>query len=338
MQNSDFTVPVYYLHQIADQIRDMGGDMQRWLEGNQVHETQLDDAELRLPYATFRQLILDAMAMTQEPAFGLLVGERLLVNTHGILGYAAISSGTVRQTVELFERYVAVRTPLVSICHEVDGTQFRVKFEEPNPLGDIRRPVLEAAVLTIKNVLDYVAMGACRVSEVAFPFEAPGYAALATDLFKSDVRFSQSWAGFSVPLEMVDLPLKMADSTTFKEAASICQRELEKLAKDDTLGAKVRRVMLERKNGFPSLNVVARLFHLTPRTLHRRLLEEGTSFKDILEEVRHTIAVGHLKSDHLTIQEIAYLLGYSDLANFRRAFKRWEGTSPSAYRSCHAGH
>ena len=86
-------------------------------------------------------------------------------------------------------------------------------------------------------------------------------------------------------------------------------------------------------SAFPSLNVTARLFHLTPRTLHRRLLEEGASFKDILEQVRHTLAVEYLKAGHLSIEEIAYTLGYTDMANFRRAFKRWEAMPPSRYRA-----
>ena len=84
-------------------------------------------------------------------------------------------------------------------------------------------------------------------------------------------------------------------------------------------------------SAFPSLNVTARLFHLTPRTLHRRLLDEGSSFKEILEQVRH-LAVEYLKAGHLSIEEIAYSLGYTDMANFRRAFKRWEAMPPSRYR------
>jgi AraC-like DNA-binding protein len=126
--------------------------------------------------------------------------------------------------------------------------------------------------------------------------------------------------------------LKQADPEAFREAEQICQRELGKLVSKTSMSARVRRVMLEKQHSFPSLNVAARLFHLTPRTLHRRLLEEGTSYKQILEEVRHTLAVEHLKAGRLTVEEIAYSLGYTDLANFRRAFKRWEGMPPSAFR------
>lgn len=324
---------MYYIHQIAEQISSMGVDRQAWLRKNQLRDQQWADASQTLAFAAFRQLILDALAMTQEPALGLLVGERLLPNTHGILGYAAMNSSTIRQAAELLERYVRLRTPLISIHHEMDGPRFRIVFDEPRPLGDIRRPVLEAVVLTVKNVLDYITMGSRAIHQVAFAFTAPDYAVLAEDILNCKVQYGESWTGFTMPVHIVDLPLKMNDPATFREASTICQRELEKISQNESLAMRVRRIMLEKGNQIPSLTVTARLFHLTPRTLHRRLLEEGASYKTIVEEVRRSLAVEHLKSGHLSIQEIAYSLGYTDLANFRRAFKRWEGIAPSEYRS-----
>ena len=76
----------------------------------------------------------------------------------------------------------------------------------------------------------------------------------------------------------------------------------------------------------------ARLLYVTPRTLHRRLQREQTSYKQILREVRHALAIEHLKSGRLSVEEIAWTLGYSDVANFRRAFRQWEGVAPSDYR------
>lgn len=335
MSLPDFRLPMYYIHQIADLVSSMGADRHAWLAQNGLHESQLTAPDNTLSFASFHQLIIDALAMTQEPALGLLVGERLLLNTHGILGYAAMNSGTIRQAVEVFERFIRLRTPMVGTHHEIHQQQFRLIFDEPYPLGDIRRPVLEAVMLTVKNVLDYITMGARHVQQVAFALPAPGYSALTRDMFHCEVKYGQKWNGFILPLEVVDLPLKMNDPTTFREAALICQRELDKLNQNETLSLRVRRLMLEKGNGFPSLNVTARLFHMTPRTLHRHLLAEGTSYKAILEEVRHSLAQEHLKTSHLSIQEIAFSLGYTDIANFRRAFKRWEGIAPSEYRNLH---
>ncbi|WP_295749278.1 AraC family transcriptional regulator [Undibacterium sp.] len=335
MSTPEFSLSVFYLRQIAEQIRSIGGDVEHWLAHSQLDEAQLADSSLQIPYAELRLLIGAALSSTKEPALGLLVGERLVANTHGILGYAAINSASLRQAVQLLAHYLRVRTSLVLLSHEIHGDQFRLVFIEPVPLGEIRRPVLEAVILTIKNLLDHIAMGSCNVSEVAFPFDAPDYAALAQDLFKCELRYGQAWAGIALPLNSIDLPLKMADPASFQDAVQICQRELDKLLKNESLSTQLRRIMLEKQGGFPSLNVMARLLHLTPRTLHRRLLQEQTSYKEIIEDVRHTLALEYLKSGQLSIQEIAYMLGYSDIANFRRAFKRWEQLAPSLYRIAH---
>jgi AraC-like DNA-binding protein len=335
MSTPEFSLSVFYLRQIAEQIRSIGGDVEHWLAHSQLDEAQLADSSLQIPYTELRLLIGAALSSTKEPALGLLVGERLVANTHGILGYAAINSASLRQAVQLLAHYLRVRTSLVLLSHEIHGDQFRLVFSEPVPLGEIRRPVLEAVILTIKNLLDHIAMGSCNVSEVAFPFDAPDYAALAQDLFKCELRYGQAWAGIALPLNNIDLPLKMADPASFQDAVQICQRELDKLLKNESLSTQLRRIMLEKQGGFPSLNVMARLLHLTPRTLHRRLLQEQTSYKEIIEDVRHTLALEYLKSGQLSIQEIAYMLGYSDIANFRRAFKRWEQLAPSLYRIAH---
>lgn len=333
MHVKDAPLPVIYLRQIAEQIQHGGGDVGRWLGSSQLSEAHLGDPSLVVPHPVLRKLILDAMAITNEPALGLIVGARLAANSHGILGYAAMNSSTLREALELLVRYLRVRTSLVMLRYEIHGDTARLVFSEPAPLGDIRRPVLEGVMLTIKNLLDHITTGACHIRQAAFPFEAPAYAALARDSFKCEVQYDQSWAGFALPSGVIDQALKLADPAAFQGALLICQRELEQITRDESLGAKVRRIMLGKPGQFPSLSATAKLFHLTPRTLHRRLLQEGTSFKEILEDVRHMLALEQIKTGHLTVQEIAYTLGYTDIANFRRAFKRWEGVAPSGYRA-----
>ena len=333
MRTQGFTLPVHYVRHIAGQLGGMGVPLGEWLGRSGLTESRLTDPSLEFSFAVFQQLVRDAMELTREPALGLLVGERLVASTHGILGYAAVNSGTLRQALELFERYSRLRISLIGIAREVRGKEVRVCFTETVALGELQRPVLEAAVLSIKNLFESISMGAGQAQRAAFPFAAPEYAALARELFGCPVRYGQSWAGFSLPVDSLDVPLKMADPDAFREATEICQRELERLTANESLAARVQRLLLEKQNGFPSLQVTARHFHLTPRTLHRRLLDEGTSFRELLEEVRHTLAVEHLKSGRLSLEDLAYKLGYSDLANFRRAFKRWEAVAPSEFRA-----
>jgi AraC-like DNA-binding protein len=331
------TLPVLYLRHIAEQLRGHGGDVGEWLARSQLREAQLHDASVTLTLPVFQQLLRDALLLSREPALGLLVGERLGASTHGILGYAALNSATLREALDLVERFAPLRLSLVGVSHEAHPGALRIVFTATRPLGDVLRPLLEAVVLSIKNILDAISMGVCRVGEVAFPFPPPGYADLARDLFGAAVRYRQTWAGFTLPPQALDVPLNMADPEAFREAALICQRELDKLTANASLADRVRRLLLERQHGFPSLQVTARLFSMTPRTLHRRLVDEGASYRGLVEEVRHTLAVEHLRAGRFSVEEIAYTLGYSDLANFRRAFKRWESVAPSAYRARHAG-
>jgi AraC-like DNA-binding protein len=335
MPSSNFTLPVHYLRQIVSQLRGMDVDVAELLALAELDEARLNDSALSIGYDAFEKLVREGLVIAGEPALGLLVGERLLANTHGVLGYAAMNSGTPRQALELVERYVGLRISLIRLSDELHGNEHRLCISETKPMAAIRAPVLEAVILSVKNVLDAIAMGACPVTRVAFPFAEPSYASLAREIFKCEVCYGQDWAGFAVRDDLLDTPLKMADPETFREAALICQRELDKLVANESLAARVRRLLLEKQNGFPSLVVTSRLFHMTSRTLHRRLLDEGTSFKTILEEVRRTLAVEQLKSGRFSVEEIAFSLGYSDLANFRRAFKRWEKVSPSEYRSQH---
>lgn len=336
MAASGFTLTAYYVRHLAAQLAGMGVPVDEWLARCGLDENKLLKPELAVSFSAFRQLVQDALALAREPALGLLVGERLVASAHGILGYAAQQSGSVRQALELLARYTGVRIALVSVAYEVRGREALVRFTPTQPLGDIERPLLEAMMLSIKNVLTSISMGECQPQRAVFGFAAPGYAALARELFGCPVRYDEPWSGLVLAAACLDRPLRLADPEAFRAATEICQRELDRLAQSETLAAKVQRLLLEKQQGFPSLQTTARLVHLTPRTLHRRLLAEGTSFRALLEGVRRTLAVEQLKSGHFGIQEIAYKLGYSDLANFRRAFKRWEKMPPSQVRAAHA--
>jgi AraC-like DNA-binding protein len=328
----DFTISIQYVRQIAATLDGMGVDVPRWLAGCGLNEAALADANQVVTYPVFHHLMTEALRISEEPALGLLVGQTLRITSHGMLGFAAINSGSMRHALELLERYLQLRFAPISVRHEILGEEVHVHYEVTRLLDGIQIPVLEAVLLTVKNVLDHMTMGSCEIRLVCFAGPEPSYAGLARDLFKCDVRYGQRWTGFVQPLQALDRPLSTADPASFEEAARMCKLELEKRAAQASMSARVRSVLLEKQSGFPSLSVMARLFHLTPRTLHRRLVEEGTSFKAILEEVRHMLAVEYLQSGKLSIQEIAFNLGYSDLANFRKAFKRWENIAPSEYR------
>jgi AraC-like DNA-binding protein len=332
MHAPEFALPVQYIRQITEQVRRMNVPLPASFIRNRWDA--LPGAEVQvLTIAAFEQAVQDAIDATGEPAFGLLVGERMLINSHGMLGYAAMNCATLDDAIALIERYFLTRTRLVTVRRHMLGPEVCFVFDESLPLRTVRRTVLEAIVLTVKNLYDYITAGAAPITHVCFPFEAPPHADLAAELFGCQVRHGQPWCGFVFPASALSAPLAMADPTTLQQAIQACQRDVPRMSAEPGWAAKLRRVLLEKQGAFPSLNVAARLFNLTPRTLHRRLIEEGTSYRGVRDEVRHMLALEHLKSGKLSIPEIAYVLGYTDTSNFRRAFIRWQAMSPAAYQS-----
>ena len=331
-QPMEWALSINYLRQVADQLTEMGIDVAPWLAAHDLSLADLEQADASVPWEVVRALFLEAEAITGEPALGLMVGERLRINNHGMVGYAAMNSGSVRQVVELLERFIPLRINLVMVSHQVDGKYLNLQIRELLPLGEVGPFLLGAVVVAVKNVLDFITLGNCQVAQASFTFAEAFDRELVRSLFRCPVRYSQGWTGLSLPLEVVDQPLRTADPAAFEHAEKLCERELQNLVSDASVSARVRRLMLAKQVNFPSLTVTARILHMTPRTLHRRLLDEGTSFQEILDEVRHALAMEYLKSQHMTIQELAYTLGYGDTANFRRAFKRWTGVAPSFFR------
>lgn len=327
----DLSQPADYLRLLAQQLGDMGIDASEWLRRGGIAPDALDHPELAVAVPVFRRLVADALRRSGDPALGLLVGQRMAIHSHAALGEAARRCRSLREVLYLLEHYIALRTPLVSVRCAARADEVRVMCRERLVLGDIRRPVLEAIVLALKNMLDFLALGDQPVRAVAFAFDAPPYVALARDIWQCEQRYGSRWTGLAIPADRFEKPLRLRRAGDFQRAAAACSAELGRLALRETYGARVRRLLLEQgTGGFPSLPTTARLLNLTPRTLHRHLEAEGTSYRALLDDIRLRLALQHLRSGRLGVEETAWALGYSDPANFRRAFRRWTGGPPSA--------
>lgn len=178
-----------------------------------------------------------------------------------------------------------------------------------------------------------VTQNAAPISKIYLPFPEPECSELYSELFDSEITFNAKTACISLMNFKLDTPLAMADKNSLQQAKQICERELEKLQIAELLQTRIRKYLLSFKDGFPSLIEVSRYFNMSSRNLHRQLQREGSSFSKILMSVREFVAVELLDSSAMTVQAISLTLGYSDIANFRKAFKQWTGISPSDFRN-----
>ena len=326
-------VPALYLRTLMELTREMGYEPGLWLEAAGVALQPLSQPTVPLSTAHYVALVRAAVLHTREPALGLLLGRRLRINTHGTLAFALINSTSLRQSIALLERFLPLRTNLLSVRFANHASGPRLQFTPAADLDVAELLVLETVMLAVRNVFDYLAPGAQVVQTVEFAAPTTPYQTLARELFACPVRYGATGNALYINPQTLDMALSAADPQALENAAALCQAELDKITRQESLTARIQHSLLGGGGGaLPSLQASARMLHLAPRTLHRRLQDEGTSYRAIVDQVRHRLALQHVKNHNISLQEIAYRLGYTDQANFRRAFKRWEGVAPQSMR------
>lgn len=321
-----------YLRPIAAQIEHSGVSMLSCLHAAGLPLNLLEQASPVISARQFLALLREGMRRAGEPALGLLIGQRLLPETHGLLSLAAMNSTSLRDTIAILDAFLALRTQLVRFRVHTRGKFVALEVSETHPLGELSAPTLEAILLAIKNLLDAVAMGDAGVERIQFPFPPPSYASLSADLFGCPIRFRSRQAALVLAVSTLDRPLRAGQRDAFAAATAACHSALQALADTQSVSADVQRLLLSSRGRFPSWPACARLLHRSARSLHRHLKQEGSSYRELLDQVRWQLAAEHLQSGRFTVEQTARMLGYSDLANFRRAFKRWRGQPPATLR------
>jgi AraC-like DNA-binding protein len=169
---------------------------------------------------------------------------------------------------------------------------------------------------------------------VEFSHAVPSNLSEHRRIFRAPLLFDRPRAALVLPLRVLELPLHGANPGL----CTVLERQVSELLADlpgtETVVDRVKRLIVgELSGGEPSAEVVARKMRATPRTLHRWLTAEGTSYREILDGLRRNLALRYLTEDRLAIGEAAYLLGFSEASAFHRSFKRWTGKTPAQYRS-----
>ena len=152
-------------------------------------------------------------------------------------------------------------------------------------------------------------------------------------LVRRSVSFGCTTNAFVIEREFVDRQVPSADEHLYPVLKRYLDRVLAEMPREDDLLASIRRAVGESlRDGDPNLAQVARKLAMGPRTLQRRLREQGVDFKWLVDDTRRRFSLNYLRERKHTLSEIACLLGYSEVSAFNRAFRRWTGSTPSDYR------
>ncbi len=324
-----------YAHELVSLCGRWGVTAQALLEGTGQTLEALKDPTARLPLDDCATLVERARRLTGEPALAFSMGLHMRLSWHGFLGFAAMTAGTVREALDLAERFSLTRTSAFGISTYVEGERGALVLEERVPLGGLREFAVIALLVGIARIArEVTGQTVPGLAECAFP--EPDYArALMARVGASQggpMRFDAPAHRLVFDASVLDLPLVSADPSAMQLARAQCDRELAAIAEAGSFLGRVRAALHGGAGRTRSVDEVARRLHLSTRTLKRRLAEHGASFSEVRDEVRRQRALLLLADRRVGLGEIADRLGYSDLANFTRAFRRWTGQTPAAYR------
>lgn len=254
------------------------------------------------------------------------------ISDYGLLGYAMMSSATLEQAVQIAVKYHKLAGAMFELAFDVDGDEAVLRIDHLLPGGRVGQYTVEELFAGISRLIGLLLGRDHKPSRILLNYEAPEYAEKHLQCFRCPVIFDQPSCQYRFSREELAESLAEADANTARICEESCRKLLSQMEIEDDIISRICHLLLSTPGEFPKLDAVANKLSLGARTLRRRLNDLGTSYQRILDDVRRELAIEYLRTTNLTVQEIAELLGYSEVTNFRRAFLRWVELSPYQYR------
>jgi AraC-like DNA-binding protein len=287
-----------------------------------------------LSLAQLQRLVAQALALSDDPALGLSVGLSTELSSHGALGFAAMSAGTLGEVLHLLPRFSAMRLNVVSFVLNADADPASLVLQERLPDPDLRAYVLGHVTGAVLRLLQSIT-GQPAVAGVVLDWPLPD--APQTQTLRSmglQLRTTAPAWRLSFPRALLDLPTPTPDPEAHRLALQLCVQQLAH-SQQGSLAQRVRLRLLACERQFPRVEAMAAVEQVSARTLIRRLGEEGTRYQTLLDHSRADLACWLLAQTPLPVEEVATRLGFADPSNFSRTFRRWCGQTPRDYRAQH---
>ena len=268
-----------------------------------------------------------------KPAIGLDAGLQYHLSAYGIWGFALVTSPNFRSTAAMATHYLDLSYAFVRFqTGLVTDSVYQMRLDDSAIPEDARQFLFERDLAAWSNAMREMRPAYLPVVGAEFRFPRPAYADRFTELCGVEPRFGAADNVISIDPAHLDDPLPQSDSSMARLCQEQCRQLLEKRRVRTGVGSRVRDRLLRSPGEMPGIDRVAEDLHMATRSLRRRLQEEGTSFRALVDEVRQMLADEFLAMPGMKLEEIAMRLGYSEPASFIHAFKRWKGTSPGAFR------
>jgi AraC-like DNA-binding protein len=317
---------------LVEAVEQMGISRAELLRSAQLDPAELDNEEASVPRSVVFTLCERALDLTDDPAFGLHWCERLCGTAFNPVSHLAAHAATLRQGFESLHRFHRLLNDQPSFRLSEQGDKVTVHcFTMSGASSRMQRVASEMLVLGIIRLIRSFCPQA-RVDEVSFDYPTPEYHGEYTRVLELVPRFEQPQTLIVFDRALMNVASLHKDEDVHEALRAIAERRILRLTQHTPFTLRARDLLVEHGPTQPDMDRIARALGLSKRSLRRRLVSEGSSYKAIVKEALAIVAKRYLREKRLTIQETAYEMGFADSSTFHRAFKRWTGNTPGSYR------
>lgn len=331
---SDATVGIKALRATCAAARAAGLAIEPLFAAHRITPGNLQEPDFRFAYTGWVSLWHDIEVQSGDPGIGLHTAVQLPHGHWDVIDFLAASSDTLGAAFERFERFFPLISTAVDhrLRRSADGARLVRQYRH----GSVRcRPATELALTSIVLRFGAVACAPWRPTEVSFS-HAPSVAIAEYEaLFGCPVRFDAFEDAITLAADVLDIRMQRPEPELCAVLECHAQSQLAALSVPAApLDQRVvAAIGVELPSGVPSLTAVAKRLGTSARTLQRRLADLGVAYRELVERARERSARAYLADPAIGLAEVGYLLGFSDPSAFYRAFRRWSGETPGAYRA-----
>ncbi len=330
-------IPARYMAQLVDYLESTGIDRPLLLRAARVRS--LDDPKAQLGLRQVEDLLRVAEQASGRQDLGFELGRRIKPTSHDVLGFALLTSPTFGHVVRLITTYQRLMQPFFALSVQRRAGRCDLVYLPVAAMSHRAMRVLQETIV----VSNHFAFGSMLREhlppyDVWMSIERPPHAARYRELAGARVHFGDSVPGLRLSLDaaLLDTPLAMANPRAMQAAEARCKSMLHRTPGRRRWSEWCRMMLRESEDSRPTLDQLAGFMNISPRTLARYLAAEDTSFRDLSLEVRTDRARRLLRDGELSVTQIAYRLGYGDVASFVRSFGRRTRCTPTEYRRTHS--
>lgn len=325
-------IPAVFSKILIDLLLEMGVHPSQVLSGTGVQLNNIADLNAMINIDQQLAIYNNALRVSGSAELGLLHGQRMMPSHLGVVGYAVQTSANLGQALRTLVNYGPLSGSLMDFEIKITNNLYTITAHNISARGPCRQYIIEEHFVTIDRILKIISGGKFSPTRISFDYPCPPCVSLYKSIFKCPVDFDKPANVYEFDIDMLDLAVILSDSVAAKACQKRCEEIVGHFGKFVSSIDIVRQLILKLPSHARHLNAVAEELNISPRSLRRKLAEEGTTFQSVLNEVRLELALEYLKDPSLHSEEIGLLLGFSDGAGFRHAFKKWTGQSPSSFR------